>query len=274
MKRTSHILDFAEDLRRARIFRGLELSDISESTRVNIEHLEALENGLWDSIPRGFLRGYLDLYVQAAGLNREKVLKRFDQLINQAEGKRSAYLDSSGPLIHPDDRVGLTRTKIPQLATLSRLFHRPLVYSVCFGVLIIIWLITSTDTSLHGIAEPAIPFDEVLQEYQRQTHGPYTMIPLGDQGESIFRKVEVSASGSGQISYHLGEESPNLLYFNAFDTIRIEFRDDIGLKLHPSLSAVLLCGGKVMKPNLISAGDTAFYRLNHSTQEEVEILGD
>jgi cytoskeletal protein RodZ len=57
---------------------GLSLDDISETTRVRVRHLEALEAGRLDLLPsRPFTIGYARAYARALGLDADAVAARF-----------------------------------------------------------------------------------------------------------------------------------------------------------------------------------------------------
>src|SRR5579864_8727850 len=57
---------------------GLSLEQISETTRVRVRHLEALESGQIDQLPsRPFTIGYVRAYAKALGLDADATAARF-----------------------------------------------------------------------------------------------------------------------------------------------------------------------------------------------------
>src|SRR5580704_4590908 len=71
-------LDIGAALAAARASLGLSLEAISETTRVRVRHLEALENGRIDQLPsRPFTVGYVRAYAKALGLDADAVAARF-----------------------------------------------------------------------------------------------------------------------------------------------------------------------------------------------------
>jgi len=57
---------------------GLSLEEISETTRVRVRHLEALESGRFDQLPsRPFTIGYVRAYAKALGLDADATASRF-----------------------------------------------------------------------------------------------------------------------------------------------------------------------------------------------------
>src|SRR5277367_6424959 len=65
-------------LSEARNSLGLSLEQISETTRVRVRHLEALESGQIDQLPsRPFIIGYVRAYARALGLDADATAARF-----------------------------------------------------------------------------------------------------------------------------------------------------------------------------------------------------
>jgi len=71
-------LDIGSALRAAREGLGLSLEEISETTRVRIRHLEAIEQTRFDQLPsRPFTIGYVRAYAKALGLDADATASRF-----------------------------------------------------------------------------------------------------------------------------------------------------------------------------------------------------
>jgi cytoskeleton protein RodZ len=71
-------LDVGSALAAARRNLGLTLEEISETTRVRVRHLEALESGQFDQLPsRPFTIGYVRAYAKALGLDADTTAARF-----------------------------------------------------------------------------------------------------------------------------------------------------------------------------------------------------
>ena len=65
-------------LREARLARGLELRDISNTTHVRIDYLEALEEGRFEQLPESvYARNFLKLFAGAVGLDANALSERF-----------------------------------------------------------------------------------------------------------------------------------------------------------------------------------------------------
>ena len=68
----------ADDLRQARLERGLELRDVSGTLRIRAVYLEALEDGRFDDLPgTTYVAGFLRTYGDFLGLDAEELVRRF-----------------------------------------------------------------------------------------------------------------------------------------------------------------------------------------------------
>jgi cytoskeletal protein RodZ len=69
---------FGEDLRAARVSRGVALEDITEITKISQRHLVALEQDRYRLLPGGILsKGIVRAYVSAVGLDVQDWTERF-----------------------------------------------------------------------------------------------------------------------------------------------------------------------------------------------------
>ena len=72
---------FGENLRREREMRGVNLEEISASTRIGVRFLEALEADNFSAMPGGiFTRSFIRAYAAYLGLDQEAVLAEFQTL--------------------------------------------------------------------------------------------------------------------------------------------------------------------------------------------------
>ena len=75
---------FGANLKHEREGRGLTLEALAAETRVQLRHLEALEQDHFEALPGGlFRRSIVRAYLAAAGLEEQIWLPRFDQSLEQ-----------------------------------------------------------------------------------------------------------------------------------------------------------------------------------------------
>src|SRR5919106_3125843 len=70
-------MDVGGALRDAREQRGLSLDRLSQTTKISVTILRAIENNRIEKLPDGiFLRGFLRAYAREVGLNPEETVRR------------------------------------------------------------------------------------------------------------------------------------------------------------------------------------------------------
>lgn len=75
-------------LRRCREFHGLTLEEASETTKIGISHLRALEEDqIREFANQAYLKGFLRIYATYLGLDSEDIARLYDKLFGVKEGK-------------------------------------------------------------------------------------------------------------------------------------------------------------------------------------------
>lgn len=71
-------MSFGEELRRERELRQITLREISESTKISLRHLEALERNEFGGLPGGvFNRGFVRAYAEFIGVDPEAMVNAY-----------------------------------------------------------------------------------------------------------------------------------------------------------------------------------------------------
>ena len=106
--------DFGSRLRAAREARGVELSEIAESTKISTVVLEALETNDVATLPGGiFTRSFVRSYAGAVGLDPEEALQAFLEAFPTTDvAQGSAYADPTEELDQFASQRLITRTAI------------------------------------------------------------------------------------------------------------------------------------------------------------------
>jgi cytoskeletal protein RodZ len=100
-----------EQLRRAREAQGLSIEQIEEITLINARHLEAIERGALNTLPRPYIRAFVREYASVVGLDPAEVLKGFDD--REAERMRQEPAPRQGPDPEPEAPRGeLVATRV------------------------------------------------------------------------------------------------------------------------------------------------------------------
>ncbi|GJM80845.1 hypothetical protein HMSSN139_33410 [Paenibacillus sp. HMSSN-139] len=74
------VSDLGQQLREARLARGLSLDDVQEMTKIRKRYLEAIEMGDYKVLPGSFyVRAFIKTYAEAVGLDADELLAEHRQ---------------------------------------------------------------------------------------------------------------------------------------------------------------------------------------------------
>lgn len=80
MELTAGTMSFGEELKRERELRDISLREVSESTKISLRYLEALERNDFKSLPGGvFNRGFVRAYSQFIGVDPDTMVDAYIQ---------------------------------------------------------------------------------------------------------------------------------------------------------------------------------------------------
>lgn len=114
-----------EKLAKKRISLGLDSKDIEKAIRVRAKHIEAIENGRYDSLPPDvYVRGFVRNYANFLKLDANKVMKLYERERGLIENVRKAK--AGPPVIKPLETPKIVIT--PKTIT---------IYSIVLGALAI-----------------------------------------------------------------------------------------------------------------------------------------
>ena len=82
MNKTKESSLFFEELKKQRISQDIELNEISNRTKINLEYLESIEQGNFDFLPYIYVRLFLKAYCIEIGLDYNDSLKNLDKAMN------------------------------------------------------------------------------------------------------------------------------------------------------------------------------------------------
>jgi cytoskeletal protein RodZ len=115
-----------EKLAKKRISLGLDIKDVEKAIRIRAKHIEAIENGRYDSLPPDvYVRGFIRNYASFLKLDANKVMKLYERERGLIENVRRAK--AGVPVVKPLDTPKVVIT--PRTITIG---------SIVAGALIII----------------------------------------------------------------------------------------------------------------------------------------
>ena len=83
MNKMQESAPFFEELKKLRVERDIELSEVSTRTKISLEYLEAMESGDFTFLPYIYIRLFLKAYTVEIGAETEEVLQQLDHLMDK-----------------------------------------------------------------------------------------------------------------------------------------------------------------------------------------------
>jgi len=206
----------ADRLRVARERAGLSIREISESTKIRVGALEALERGNFDQLPGDFyVRAFLKAYARAVGLPEEDLLREYDESV--APEERPEPLPAPQPLVRHSSGPG------PVLRWPRRL-NAPIGVGLAVVLLVTLVSFRSDDTRSAsgsapvgaavaeaapvavGTSGPLAPPDKLLIEIRPTA--PIWVAATADGTSAIYRLLKpgehVTVEAHKELSFRIG----------------------------------------------------------------------
>lgn len=103
-------------LRRCREFHGITLEEASESTKIGVSHLKALEDDrIREFANQAYLKGFLRIYATYLGLNSEDVSRMYEKLFGVKGEKPDPTRSQASPAHVPPRMISLKKLLLPAL---------------------------------------------------------------------------------------------------------------------------------------------------------------
>jgi len=150
-----------EQLRRAREARGLSIDQIEEITLINARHLEAIEQGAMNTLPRPYIRAFVREYAAVVGLDPVEVLKGFDE--REAERTRQTATTTDTRPVEPAEPQGEPVTR--RMLTSSTVRTVSVAAALVIGAIALVVLNERSPSP--DVRE--IPFGTVIRENEQRS---------------------------------------------------------------------------------------------------------
>jgi transcriptional regulator with XRE-family HTH domain len=168
---------FAEQLRKARLKKGVSLQQMAAKTRIDLKFLEAIDNGNFSFLPDLYVKAFIKQYAKAVDLDEQETIKKYEDVLagktidddepkslleqkieidktqQEIEKEKPAPIfDGSPPVPKPSTKPDEMKKKL-----------RVLIYAAGFilvGVIVFFALINRSST----IVVEELPYEKVLEE--------------------------------------------------------------------------------------------------------------
>lgn len=131
---------FYEELKSLREKQGIDLEEIHNRTKINLESLQAIESGQFDILPTPYIRLFIKAYAIEIGGDTNETLKQLEHHLNlmeresSGESKRKRIRRSSGPSPKSDQKHLPPKPSRSLRSTLTKIL--PIVIIWFFAIII------------------------------------------------------------------------------------------------------------------------------------------
>lgn len=168
---------FAEQLRKARLKKGVSLQQMAARTRIDFKFLEAIDNGNFSFLPELYVKAFIKQYAKSVDLDEQETIKKYEdalagKAIEDDEPKslleQKIEIDKTQQEIEKEKPApiydgGATSPKATDKPDEMKKKLRVLVYAAGFvllGVIVFFALFNRSST----IVVEELPYEKVLEE--------------------------------------------------------------------------------------------------------------
>ena len=254
---------FYEELKSLREKQGIDLEEIHNRTKINLESLQAIESGQFDILPTPYIRLFIKAYVIEIGGDTNETLNQLEHHLNlmgresSLESKRKRTRRSSGPSPESDQKHLPPKPSRSLRSTLTKIL--PIVIIWFFALIIfhkIYQVPKNTDFSKQNIVNGTnyISEEKLLSDYKLEKSdekaististeitSPFSLKIISSQSVECLVKEDTLPSQnfvkkSGEVSTFLIERRLDILLNHTLGikvTLNGEPLDDIASQPYP-----------------------------------------
>ena len=132
---------FYKELKSLREEQGIDLEEIHNRTKINLNSLEALESGQFDMLPTPYVRLFLKAYVIEIGADVDETLDKLEHHLNLLDGKtRVSKRNKSGKYANISTESNNRALPFNSSQSLQKKTIKALPIIICWSALIILLL--------------------------------------------------------------------------------------------------------------------------------------
>ncbi|OES43548.1 helix-turn-helix domain-containing protein [Domibacillus iocasae] len=159
--------ELGRKLKEARESKGMSLSDVQESTKIQKRYLEGIEEGSYDIMPGKFyVRAFIKQYAEAVGLNAEELFEEFKSEVPSSKEDEVPLRPTGSAATSQTTRVDASKP-VRESSKLLDYLPRILVTAFIIGALILVYVLIPKSGSE---SDPAV--DEEVQVEEPTTEAP------------------------------------------------------------------------------------------------------
>ena len=247
MNKIQESAPFFEELKKLRVEKDIELSEVSTRTKISLEYLEAMESGDFTFLPYIYIRLFLKAYTVEIGAETEEVLQQLDHLMDKETltNDLPPSKDDEESKELPED--GLVQSLLPTAAgdiPSSAMKVGALIIVVVFGV----WVVRqiTNDESQSTKPEEGTPFIVAPKITDQELNAGFMPTDV-DQELNLKAPYRLTLSSTRETWYEFESDysgnitSASLLNGN---DITMSFNEYLYLRLEHTADVTVFLNGK------------------------------
>jgi len=192
-------------IQQARLAKGVQLEEIVHHTHIHLAHLQKIENGQFDFLPRPYVTAFIKTFAQHVGLDGEPLIRKWREKEAAAEEawRLEQQQTSEAQRQKTDDRpLTIVGAKLkPQTlatapATIAQPFALPYLKEISLGLGIVL-VLTTLVFLISGTGEkPATttPEDQEEQTFKIEDSKQMTETPFTEVSQQAQKVVETKTA--------------------------------------------------------------------------------
>ncbi|MCP3762056.1 DUF4115 domain-containing protein [Domibacillus sp. A3M-37] len=183
--------ELGRKLKEARESKGMSLSDVQESTKIQKRYLEGIEEGAYDIMPGKFyVRAFIKQYAEAVGLNAEELFEEFKSEVPSSK-EDEVPLRPTGTAAAADQKTRVDASKpVRESSKLLDYLPKILVTAFIIGALVLVYVLIPKSGSE---SDPAVE-EEVQVEKEPTTEEPAVEETPAAEEEPVVEEEPVPAA--------------------------------------------------------------------------------
>jgi cytoskeleton protein RodZ len=264
-------------LRRCREFHGFTLEDASETTKIGISYLKALESDqIHEFANQAYLKGFLRIYATYLGLNSDDVARMYGKLFGVQDDKPAPSRAPAAPIRQPRRMISLKKMLFPafllvMILITATFFNRPpppLVRQQQSAAVVVVaspqpvTAVQPVQSSVRVKKEEAdipVPKAEVRPPEPAVSEEPVVTVPSPEAPKGFILKIKVTQSGT--LTSTVDDSGPQQYELEVGDVIEWKAEKKVTLELSNAGGVSVELNGKPYK-SLGPPGKPAYVELD------------
>ncbi len=96
---------FADQLKKARLKKGVSLQQMAAITRIDFKFLEAIDNGNFGFLPELYVKAFIKQYAKAVDLDEQETIKKFE------DAKAGKVIEDDEPKSLLEQKIEIDKTQ-------------------------------------------------------------------------------------------------------------------------------------------------------------------